>query len=184
MSKRKLTRDQQMFIVSELACFATPQEVADSFYAAFGVSITRQAVQEYDPDGSKRRSVSRRLRLVHEEVRRHFVAEVARIGIAHRAYRLRRLQEICDYAEARDNLMLALQALRMAAEEVGDMHLDNRRHEPPAFPRLSRSECDPAIRDHIAYAIVTGRERAWAAGKGIKLEGTLRRPAKAERPSR
>jgi hypothetical protein len=50
----KLTTAQQEYVVERLAAFCHPGEVVRSVREKFGIALTRQAVEQYDPTRDKR----------------------------------------------------------------------------------------------------------------------------------
>jgi hypothetical protein len=48
-AEEKLSDEQRCFVVMALACYDTPSAVAAAVKEEFGVVISRQAVQAYDP---------------------------------------------------------------------------------------------------------------------------------------
>lgn len=113
-----LTDAQRTFIVQRLACFGTPSEVAEAVKEEFGLDLPRQQVQYYDPTVGEQ--PAEQWRAIFEETREKYVEEVGRHGIAHKAYRLDRLQEMEKRAVRMGNLGLAADLLEQAAKEVGE----------------------------------------------------------------
>ena len=124
-----LTDEIKTFIVNGLACFDSPSEVAAAVKANFDVEVSRQQVHAYDPDCVQRPAP--RWCALHAATRAAFLQELAGIGIAQRAFRLRMLDRMSLRAEARGNLGLAASFLDQAAKECGG-HYERRR--PPAAP--------------------------------------------------
>jgi hypothetical protein len=118
-----LTDEIKTFIVKGLACYDTPSQVAEAVKANFNVEITRQHVYAYDPNASQH--MSPRWRDLHAATRQALLRELAEIGIAHRAVRLRRLDRLESRSE-RNNVTTALKCLEMAAKECGGMY-ENRK---------------------------------------------------------
>ena len=118
-----LTDEIKTFIVKGLACYDTPSQVAEAVKAEFNVEITRQHVYAYDPNASQH--MAPRWRELHAATRAALLRELAEIGIAHRAVRLRRLDRLASRSE-RNNVMTALKCLEMAAKECGGMY-ENRK---------------------------------------------------------
>ena len=58
--------------------------------------------------------------------RHRFLEDAADIGISHRSVRLRTLQRVLEKAEERNNLPLAMTALKQAAEEMGGAYTNRR----------------------------------------------------------
>ena len=49
MAKGKLTDEQKAFVVQAVACFDSPKTVADALKKEFGVIVSPQVVECYDP---------------------------------------------------------------------------------------------------------------------------------------
>lgn len=122
----KLTSEQQTFVVQQLAMWDSPETVAKAVREEFGVTITRQAIECYDPTKRAGAKLAEKWKALFEETRSAFIENTAEIGISHRAVRLRALQRMQNKAEQQGNLALAKDILKQAAEEVGGA-LTNRR---------------------------------------------------------
>ncbi len=120
----KLTHEQQVMLVQELARFETPSDAARSVGAAFGVTISPQQAWEYIP--GNREALARKWRELFEAERARFIADVDSIAVNHKAYRMRQLEVAVRAAMASKRWGLAAQLLRQAAEESGGV-LTNRR---------------------------------------------------------
>ncbi|MDQ7250082.1 DUF2280 domain-containing protein [Dongia sedimenti] len=144
-----LTDEIKTFIVKGLACYDTPSQVAEAVKAEFNVEITRQHVYAYDPNASQH--MAPRWRELHAATRAALLRELAEIGIAHRAVRLRRLDRLASRSE-RNNVLTALKCFEMAAKECGGMY-ENRKpivlqptmqpalpEPPPAQPAAAHTE--------------------------------------------
>lgn len=116
----KLSEDAKRFVVGELACFETPSTVAQAVKERFGITVTSQTIEFYDPTKRAGRRISKPWRQLFEETRRSFLAEAATIPIVHRSVRLRKLDRMISQAEAAQNYILAAQLLEQAAKEVGN----------------------------------------------------------------
>jgi hypothetical protein len=120
----KLTQELQAFVVQQLACFLTPSEVAAAVSEEFGAEIGRQQAWKYHPANNP--DLAPKWRVMFDATRAAFVAETATIGIAHRAYRLRRLERYLHSAEETKRYALAAQLLKQAAEEMGGSYTSRR----------------------------------------------------------
>lgn len=101
-----------------LACFDTPSEVVRQVREQFNVQITRASAQRYDPTRAAGETLSEELRTLFFDTREHFVEELEKLPLAHRATRLRRLESLYDRASESGNLKAALGALALAAKEM------------------------------------------------------------------
>jgi hypothetical protein len=126
-SASTLTDEVKTFIVKALARYDTPSQVAEAVKADFGIEISRQRVFAYDPEGS--RPPAPRWCALHAATRQAFLAEVAQIGVAHKAVRLRILDRLAHRCE-RNNVALALDCLEQAAKECGGIY-ESRKSSPP-----------------------------------------------------
>lgn len=126
MAQGKLTEEVKTFIVQAVACFDSPSTVVASVKQEFGETITRQTVESYDPTKRAGRRLAERRRQVFEETRAAFLEDTAKIGISHRAVRLRGLQRMAEKAEAQGNMVLASSLLEQAAKEMGGAFTNRR----------------------------------------------------------
>ena len=62
----------KVFIVQSLACFDTPQQVADAVKQRFGIEIERQQCENYDPTKYAGRNLSKKLKDLFERTRKDF----------------------------------------------------------------------------------------------------------------
>ncbi|WP_218696385.1 DUF2280 domain-containing protein [Acinetobacter harbinensis] len=86
----------KMFIVQSLACFETPQQVADSVEEIYKIRIDRKQCHSYDPTKYAGRNLSKKLKDLFERTRKDFRTNVEDIAIANKAFRLNELQKMYD----------------------------------------------------------------------------------------
>jgi hypothetical protein len=110
------------FIVTRLACFESPSQVAEAVRERFGIDVPRQQVYGYDAAAAKGtgRRIAPHWRELFWESRRRYLADVAGIGVANKGFRLRRLDELFRKAEQSGNIRLAAALLEQAAREMCD----------------------------------------------------------------
>ncbi|MDN5511144.1 DUF2280 domain-containing protein [Acinetobacter sp.] len=84
----------KIFIVQSLACFETPQQVADAVKQQFKIEIERQQVALYDPTKYAGRNLSKKLKDLFEKTRENFRSNVYDIPLANKAVRLNELQKM------------------------------------------------------------------------------------------
>ncbi|WP_438332872.1 DUF2280 domain-containing protein [Burkholderia pseudomallei] len=119
----------KVFVTQALACFDTPSRAAKSVREEFGVEVSPQQCERYDPTKRAGETLSKKYREIFERTREEFLNDTSRIGIAHRAVRLRKLAMAVDKAEERGNLVLMAQLLEQAAKEAGDAFTNRHRLE-------------------------------------------------------
>lgn len=121
----KLSDEVKTYIVQALACFDSPSTVVASVKTEFGEIISRQLVEMYDP-GKRAWKAAPKWRTIFDETRKTFLEDTSKIGISHRAVRLRTLQRMAEKAETQGNVGLAAQLLEQAAKEVGGSFTNRR----------------------------------------------------------
>lgn len=131
MPKRKLTREQQAFVVQALACFDSPKVVALALKKEFDVDLTPQAVEGYDPTKRAGRHLAKKWHDLFTGHRKEFLEKAERIPYANRAVRLRTIQRAAEKAEEMGNLAMLLQCVEQAAKEVGEAYTNRREFSGP-----------------------------------------------------
>lgn len=122
----KLSDAIKTFVVQHLAMFDTPSQVAAAVKADFGVEMTRQQVEAYNPERAGDKPAKKWCELF-DATRQAFLDEVAAVPTAHRAVRLRRLDRMALAAEQRGNYVLAKEILEQIAKECGDAYTNKRK---------------------------------------------------------
>ncbi|MFW9268014.1 DUF2280 domain-containing protein [Pseudomonas sp. D2-30] len=145
-----LKDEVKRFIVQSLACFDTPSQVAQAVKDTFGLEVSRQQCEFYDPTKYAGRDLALKWRTVFEDTRKRFREETAEIPIANRAFRLRALNRFVEKAESMKNISLAMQILEQAAKETGDMYVNRSRKEEP--------DDEPAVPTRIQVDVVDARK--------------------------
>ena len=115
-----LTDEIKTFIVTSLARYEPPSEVAKAVKANFAVELTRQHVHNYDPACAN--PPAQRWIDLHAATRRAFLEETAEIGIAHKAFRLRMLDRMAHRAMASNYWEMVAGFLEQAAKECGGLY--------------------------------------------------------------
>ncbi|MDI3341606.1 MAG: DUF2280 domain-containing protein [Sphaerobacter sp.] len=121
----RLSEEVKTFIVQRLACYDTPQQVADAVREEFGLDVDRRQVQTYDPERTGKKP-SAKWCAIFEATRKKFLEEIDAIPIANKAVRLRRLDRMAREAERRGNYVLTAQLLEQAAKETGGVYTNRR----------------------------------------------------------
>jgi hypothetical protein len=110
-----LTDEIKEFIVRGLAHFETPSEVAEACKSTFGVEISRRHVHAYDPKCAQ--PPAQRWQELHAATRAAYLSELAEIGVAHKAFRLRALDRMVRFAMQNHRVDRAQALLEQAAKE-------------------------------------------------------------------
>ncbi|WP_335969801.1 DUF2280 domain-containing protein [Acinetobacter bereziniae] len=106
----------KMFIVQSLACFETPQQVADAVMQRYGIEIDRRQCENYDPTKYAGRNLSKKLKDLFERSRKDFRKNIEDIAIANKAFRLNELQKM--YEDSGRNKRAKQNLLKQAFQET------------------------------------------------------------------
>ena len=106
----------KIFIVQSLACFETPQQVADAVQQRFGIEIDRRQCEGYDPTKFSGRNLSKKLTELFHQTRQDFRENIEDIAIANKAFRLRELQKM--YEDSGRNKRVKQNLLKQAFQET------------------------------------------------------------------
>lgn len=106
----------KIFIVQSLACFETPQQVADAVKQEFNIEIERQQVALYDPTKATGKNLSKKLVTLFNKTRADFQKNIYDIPLANKAYRLRELQKI--YEGWKNNRLMKQGVIKQVREEM------------------------------------------------------------------
>lgn len=126
-----LNETQKRYVVQQLACFRTPSEVVEAVKAEFGVEVSRQQVQGYDPTSVQGARLSRHWREVFDATREAYIETVAEVPVAHQRYRLDLLQRGVEAAVRSKNWVLVADLAERAAKEVGGAYTNRRELSGP-----------------------------------------------------
>lgn len=106
----------KIFIVQSLACFETPQQVADAVMQRFNIEIDRRQCENYDPTKFAGRNLSKKLTELFHQTREDFKKNIFDIPIANQAYRLKEIQNM--YNDSGKNKRMKQQLIKLAYQET------------------------------------------------------------------
>ncbi|MGF6813621.1 hypothetical protein OKW33_000427 [Paraburkholderia atlantica] len=116
----KLDEQAKRFLVRCAAEFIAPSEAVQAVKEEFGIEISRQLAEAYNPSRRMGANLSAQLRELFETARREYLDEVENIPIANESWRLRELQRLFDVAVKREDVQAALNVLKCASLEAAD----------------------------------------------------------------
>ena len=123
-----LTDIHRSFIVQQVACFLSPSETAAAVNEEFGITVSRQAMERYDPNKRAGQRIAQRWKELFALARQAFLEEVqASIPLAHKAVRIKELARAANSFKASKNYLAMARMLEQIAKEVGNVHTN--RHE-------------------------------------------------------
>lgn len=126
---RKLSNEQKTYVVRRLAAYDKPAAIAQSLKDVFGVTISPQAIEHYDPDRPAGHDLAPQWREVFRAARKAYIAETADIGNMDKPVRMRLRERMAIAAWEEGNYKLANDILDSIAKEAGDAFAGRNRHE-------------------------------------------------------
>lgn len=143
-----LNKKQKYFIVRSLAVFNTPQETVLLVKEEFGLEVSRQQVETYDPTKRAGKDLSAELKDEFELTRKDFLDTPQNIPIANLSVRLQRLEN--QYQKHGKNRVAALSILKQAAEDVGGKYTNK--------TELTGAGGGPLQSENITYVTATDEQ--------------------------
>lgn len=122
----RLNKRVKLYIVRSLATYETPTETAKCVQEEFGITVTKQQCEAYDPTKKTGQDLSEEFKKEFYRIREDMNKNVNSIPIANIAYRLRRLQIFIDHDRYKDNAVIVPDLLEQAAKEVGGLYTNRK----------------------------------------------------------
>lgn len=107
------------FIVQGLATYQTPSQVVESVQNNFGLTITRQQVESYDPTKVSGQNCAKKWKELFYATREKYQNDFSNVAISVKTYRLEMLQTMVEKALKSGNMVLASNLIEQASKEVG-----------------------------------------------------------------
>ena len=123
--KRKggLSDAHRAFIVQQLAAFMGPSETAEAVNEKFGLDVSRQAMERYDPNKHAGRRIAQKWKDLFEYTRQAFLDDVtARVPESFKSVRVQELARASRIFKKNGNLMAQAAMLERVAKEMGNIH--------------------------------------------------------------
>ncbi|NNH00224.1 DUF2280 domain-containing protein [Acinetobacter sp. ANC 5414] len=111
-----LKKEVKLFIVRSLAIFNTPTETVELVHQEYGVQVTKQQCEKYDPTKRSGENLSEELKMDFEKTRDMFLSKPENIPIANKSVRLGHYQKLLDRTK---NAVMSLKILEQAAKDMG-----------------------------------------------------------------
>jgi len=146
----KLTEPMKIFIVQSLACFETPQQVADAVKATFKVEIERMQCANYDPTKPTGEKMSQKLKDLFYRTREDFKKNIEDIPIANKAFHFKELQKMYDdwgkNKVMRQNVLKQAQGLLQSSKGAGPSGLSEKEQIEIEIKRLELEKLQKEVR--------------------------------------
>ena len=143
-----LKKEIKLYIVRSLAIFNTPSETVELVHQEYGVKVTKQQCEKYDPTKRSGENLSEELRIDFEKTREMFLGKPEAIPIANLAVRLQRYEN--QYQKHSKNRLAALSILKQAAEDVGGKYTNK--------TELKGAGGGPLQSENITYVAATDEQ--------------------------
>ena len=144
----RLNKRVKLYIVRSLAIFNTPSETVELVHQEYGVKVTKQQCEKYDPTKRSGENLSEELRIDFEKTREMFLGKPEAIPIANLAVRLQRYEN--QYQKHSKNRLAALSILKQAAEDVGGKYTNK--------TELTGAGGGPLQSENITYVAATDEQ--------------------------
>ncbi|ARG16056.1 DUF2280 domain-containing protein [Acinetobacter nosocomialis] len=122
----RLNKRVKLYIVRSLAMYETPTETMRGVQEVFGIDVTKQQCEAYDPTKKTGQDLSEEFKTEFYRVRKEMNDNLSSIPIANIAYRLKRLQRFIDHEQFKENPVIVPSLLEQAAKEVGGLYTNRK----------------------------------------------------------
>lgn len=146
----RLNKRVKLYIVRSLATYETPSETARGVQEEFGINVTKQQCEAYDPTKKTGQDLSEELKEEFYRVRKEMNNNLSAIPIANIAYRLKRLQRFIDHEQFKDNPVLVPSVMEQAAKEVGGLYTNRK--------EITGAGGGPLQSENITYVTATDEQ--------------------------
>ena len=140
----------KIFIVQSLACFETPQQVADAVKQEFKIEVGRQQVAAYDPTKPTGKNLSKNLTKLFHATREEFRTNIYDIPLANKAFHFKELQKMYDdwgkNKVMRQNVLKQAQGLLQSGKSAGPSGLSEKEQIEIEIKRLELEKLQKEVR--------------------------------------
>ncbi|VXA55445.1 conserved hypothetical protein [Acinetobacter proteolyticus] len=145
----RLNKRVKLYIVRSLAMFDTPTETAKAVQEEFGITVSKQQCEAYDPTKKTGQDLSEDLKTEFYRVRKEINKNLDSIPIANIFYRLQRLQKLIDHPQYKENPILIPNLLQQAAKEIGGLYTNTTKTQ------LTGADGQPLNPEHVTQVVAT-----------------------------
>lgn len=125
--KGKLKDEHRAFIIQRLACWDSPREAAEALKDEFGIEISPQGCETYDPTKRAGRNLAAKWRELFDKTRQDFQNNLENyVPEANKTVRIRQLANSARALKSRGNHVGMADMLERIAKELGNVHTNKR----------------------------------------------------------
>ena len=146
----RINKRVKLYIVRSLATYETPSETARGVQEEFGITVTKQQCEAYDPTKKTGQDLSEEFKAEFYRVRKEMNDNLSAIPIANIAYRLKRLQRFIDHEQFKENPVIVPSLLEQAAKEVGGLYTNRK--------EITGAGGGPLQSENITYVTATDEQ--------------------------
>ena len=145
-----LNQKHKLFIVRSLAQWNTPTETVELVQQEFGITISRQQCEAYDPTKRTGQNLSKALSDEFYKTREQFRKNTDEMPLANLAVRLRHYENLLNNPQNKRNPILQLTILKQVAEDVGGKYTNK--------TELTGAGGGPLQSENITYVTATDEQ--------------------------
>lgn len=145
-----LNQKHKLFIVRSLAQWNTPTETVELVQQEFGITISRQQCEAYDPTKRTGQNLSKVLADEFYKTREQFRKNTDEMPLANLAVRLRHYENLLNNPQNKRNPILQLTILKQVAEDVGGKYTNK--------TELTGAGGGPLQSENITYVTATDEQ--------------------------
>ncbi len=116
----RLPHEVKRFIVEALACYHSPSQVVEEVGERFGMVISRQKAECYNPTRRAGKQLSAALRTLFEETRAKYLAQVESTVLAQECERMQAYDRLFRAAEARGDFDASVKILIQSGRDASN----------------------------------------------------------------
>ena len=125
--RRRLKEAEKRFVTQRLAQCESPKEAAEALKVEFGVEISPQSVEHYDPNKRAGAGLARHLQALFEETRKRFLKYIdVHVPEANKAVRILYLARASRAFKDNKNYVAMADMFERIAKELGNVHSNRR----------------------------------------------------------
>lgn len=153
----RLNDEHKAFLCQRLAVYDTPKEAAEALSEEYGITITPQSAQHYDPTRYAGRNLAKKWATVFTETRERFNQKLeADVPLANKSVRVKKMAKAAAAFEARGAWLPMVRVIESISKELGGLNTNRREltgkdGQPLEVEHIHKT--DEALRAEIAQQL-------------------------------